>query len=101
MMTPPLDCAMSIARADLPQAVAPHIIAILETMSKSVLTLIAPADKKILNRHFAARFAARMGEAGAVVIATEWLAEEEACDFIFSRIEPEAAEALAKEELGD
>jgi phosphoserine phosphatase len=42
-----------------------------------------------------------MTQEGAIIIGTDWLAEEEACDIIFSRIEPEAAETLAREVLSD
>ena len=70
-------------------------------MSKSVLTLIASPDKKILTRPLAARVAARLTHDGAMVIETVWLAEEEACDIIFSRIEPERADELAREVIAD
>lgn len=70
-------------------------------MSKSVLTLIASPDKKILTRPLAARVAARLTQEGAMVMETNWLAEEEACDIIFTRIEPERGHELALEVIGD
>lgn len=70
-------------------------------MSKSVLTLIAPADKEKLTLLRVSKVTAKMTEAGAQIIATDWLAEDEACDILFTRMELPEAEALAREVLVD
>ncbi len=92
---------MSIARADLPLAVGPHTIRIFRVMSKSVLTLIAPAGKEKLAKPLVNAVAAAIAKEGALLIMEEWLAEGIACDLVFARIEPEIAEALAREALGN
>ena len=92
---------MSMARADLPLAVGPQIIFSVKVMSKSVLTLIAPPDKEKLTEALVHKVAAGLSESGALIINTDWLAQEMACDLVFSRIEPEVAEEKAREVIGE
>lgn len=90
---------MAIASADLPLAVGPHTILILAFMSKSVLTLIAPAGKEKLSLPLVEKVAAALTKEGALMMAEEWLALEAACDLIFARTPPEVAEVAAREVL--
>lgn len=99
MMTPRVACAISIARADFPLAVGPQTILILVTMTKSVLTLIAPNPKENLTRQRVGRVAAALAKEGALLLAEDWLAEGVACDLVFARIEPEIAEMAARQAL--
>jgi phosphoserine phosphatase len=69
-------------------------------MSKSVLTLIAPAGKEKLTRQHVDPVAAALKKEGALLIGEDWLAPDIACDLVFTRIEPEIAEAVAREALG-
>jgi phosphoserine phosphatase len=99
MMTPPFDSAMSIARADLPLAVGPQTIVMVCVMSKSVLTLIAAPAKEKLTDECVSSVANALSKIGAQIIHTDWLAQKEACDIIFSRIEPEKASQVAERVL--
>ena len=100
MMTPFSACAISSARADLPLAVGPQIILIREFMSKSVLTLIAPAGKEKLTQALISKISTAIAKEGALLLSQEWLAADVACDMTFARIEPEIAESIAREVIG-
>lgn len=62
---------------------------------KSVLTLIAASDKEKLTPPLIQAIAGELIQAGGLIIATDWLAEDIACDIIFSRIENALADKLA------
>jgi phosphoserine phosphatase len=67
---------------------------------KSVLTLIAASDKGKLSDTLIKKVSGKLAEAGAIIIGTEWLAQDIACDITFSRIENPAAEKSAHEAIG-
>jgi len=101
MMTPFFSCAMSIARADLPQAVGPQTIIIVNVMTKSVLTFIASPDKEKLSESLLHTLEKALEQAGAALIATDWLAPDIAADIIFSRLAPEQGEETVRAVLKD
>jgi phosphoserine phosphatase len=70
-------------------------------MSKFVLTLIAPPAKEKLTNSCVTAISSALSASGAVIIATEWLAADEACDIIFSKLELVAAEKIARNIIAD
>jgi phosphoserine phosphatase len=69
-------------------------------MSKSVLTLIAPAGKEKLSLSLVEQVSSVIAATGATMLGEEWLSMEGACDLMFARTPPEAAEAAARAALG-
>ncbi len=70
-------------------------------MTKSVLTLIAPADKEKLTQEHINLASQALAKAGANLIATHWLAMAEACDVVFSQIPTDIADQTVQEALKD
>ncbi len=70
-------------------------------MSKSVLTLITPVGTNTLTDSIITDITAKLTAANAKIITTDWLAENIACDIIFSKIEPSEAENIVRDVIGD
>ncbi|HEU5048326.1 MAG TPA: phosphoserine phosphatase SerB [Rickettsiales bacterium] len=68
---------------------------------KSVLTVIAASDKEKLGQGLVNDIVKALEGAGAQVIGQDWLAPDEACDIVFSKLEPVAAEEAARAVIGD
>lgn len=68
---------------------------------KSVLTIIAAPEKNKLTNALIAEITQSMTQAGAKLIATDWLAEDIALDIIFTRMENPAAEIIARTVVGE
>ncbi len=67
---------------------------------KSVLTVIAAPDKQKLTSSLVKDISTHLMKSGALIINTEWLAEDIACDIIFSKVENTVAESAAREVIG-
>lgn len=68
---------------------------------KTVLTVIAASDKGKLTQALVNDIAKALEGAGAQVLAQDWLAADIACDIIFSKLEPAAAEDAARAVIGE
>jgi phosphoserine phosphatase len=66
-----------------------------------VLTLIADPARRKLSAAAVEAVRTALAAGGAEAGPSDWLAEAEACDLPFAGLDPEAAERLAREALGD
>jgi phosphoserine phosphatase len=66
-----------------------------------VLTLLAAPGRRPLSAAAVDAVRTALSAGGAEVEPSDWLAPEEACDLPFEKLEPEAAERLAREALED